>query len=189
MSPELRLVVHPRETYAVLARATVRITPLTALRRPALVAVIVGVTLALSSTRHVTPALVLTTTTMWSVVVIVQMAIALALIAGPARSTVGPARAFDLFFASHAPWSLWLLADAAWAQTAFGHPSILLTLAAVPIVLTPRMIEAFFREVLELPPRRARNRTLLHQAVTWGMLLALGGTAVAIWPRVLEWVG
>ena len=85
-----------------------------------------------------------------------QIAIALSLIAAPSRRTVGLPRALDLFFASHAPWSLWFLAAAAWGMSPLGCWSTpLLFLALAPIVLTPRMIAAFFREVLELDPRHA----------------------------------
>lgn len=188
MSPELGLLLSPRETYARLARAPRQGTILTALRRPLLIAIVLGVSTAMSATGRVTPSLVLSTTLCWSFVVVLQAVIALALIAAPARRTVGLARALDLFFAGHAPWSLWMLAAAAWAPSPIGLPLTPVVVAAgVPILLTPRIVKVFFQEVLEMDPRDAFARAALQQAISWGVALALFGTAVALVPRILEW--
>jgi hypothetical protein len=190
MSSELRLLLSPRETYARLARVPPSIGPLGALRRPLVAAIALGVSVAIAGTGHVTPLLVLSATVCWSFAIAIQAAIAIALIAGPARRTVGLPRAFDLFFASHVPWSLWFLAAAAWAPHPLDRPMTpLLVAAVVPIVLTPRMIAAFFREVLEMDPRDARARTAVHQAVTWLAFITLSGWAIALPPRVVEWLG
>lgn len=187
---ELRLIIAPRDTYARLARLPTAIGPVRALRRPLVAAIALGVSVAIAATGHVTPVLVLSVTVCWSLVIASQAALALALIAGPARRTVGLARAFDLFFASHAPWSLWFLAAAAWSPSPLGRPFAPLLVAAVaPIVLTPRMIAAFFREVLEMDPRDARARTALHQGITWTAFIALEAWAIALPPRVVEWLG
>jgi hypothetical protein len=188
MSPELRLMLSPREAYATLARASGRGTLLTAVRRPLIVALVLGVSTAMSGTGHVTPALLFSTTACWSFLVIIQAAIALTLVAGPARRTVGLARAIDLYFAGHAPWSLWMLAAAAWSPSPIGRPALpLLVAAAVPLVMTPRILSAYFREVLEMDPRDAFARAAAQQAMTWVTFVVLFGTAVALTPRVLEW--
>jgi hypothetical protein len=188
MSPEILLMVSPRTTYASLARTPRRITPLAALRRPLLVTIVIGASTAIGATGHVTPALVLSTTICWSFVVLLQVGIALAVMAGPARRTVGSARALDLYFAAHAPWSLWMLAAVAWAPSPVGRPlTPILVAAAVPFILTPRILSAFFREVLELDPRQAMARTAAQQAMTWVTFGILFGTAIAAAPRVLEW--
>lgn len=186
MSPELRLIVAPDRTYAALAASEERVGAVRALRRPLLVAVVFGTSMALSATRHVTPALLVSATVMLSGVMILQILIALAVIGGAPARTAGLARKLDLFFASHAPWSLWMLADAVWVPSLFGTRTASLWLAIVPIVLTPRIIAAYFREVLGLDRRRARVRTLAHQALTWGLFIAIFGAAVAIWPRILQ---
>ena len=188
MSAELRLIVDPNGTYAALARADGRIGPLAALRRPLLAAVVIGAVAALLSTRHVTPALMLSTTIVWSVVIVFQIAVALAMIAPGAYRTVGTSRALDLFFASHAPWSLWMLVIVIW------HPSsadrtlnpVLLSML-VPAALTVRMIAAFFRQVMEMDLRDAVARTIVHQAITWTTLILLFAFAVAVPPRAIEW--
>jgi hypothetical protein len=189
VSPELQLIVTPRDTYARLARSRSRGGALIALRRPALLAVVIGAAIALGATGHVTPRLLLSTTLCWTLLVVLQVAIAVALIAGPARRTVGLSRALDLFFASHAPWSVWLFAAAAWSPSVIGRPLMPLLISAVlPLALTVRIIAAYFREVLELDPRHARLRTIVQQAATWGIPLVLYGAAVAIWPRFLEMI-
>lgn len=188
MPTELRLLVSPRPTYAALARGSRRATLLTALRRPMLVALVFGAVTAIGGTGRVTPLLLLSTTACWSFAVALQLAIAVPLIAGPARRTVGIARALDLYFASHAPWSLWMLATAAWAPSPVGRPlPPVLIAAAVPLLLTPRILAAFFREVLELDPRHATVRTIAQQALTWGSFALLFGLAVQLTPRVLAW--
>jgi hypothetical protein len=189
MSPEVRLMIAPGETYAMLARARGRGSLLTAVRRPALLALVLGVSVAMAGTRHVTPALLVSTILCWLFVVLLQGGIALALVAGPARRTVGLARALDLYFAGHAPWSLWLLAVAAYGPSPLGWPAWPMAIAAaVPLVLTPRIVVAFFREVLELDPRQAFARAAAQQILTWSAFVVLLGTAVALTPRILEWV-
>lgn len=182
-------MISPGDTYAMLARASARGTLLTAVRRPLIVALVLGVSVAKAATGHVTPALVASTTLCWSFVVVLQGTIAVGLMAGAARRTVGMARAIDLYFAGHAPWSLWILAAAAWSPSPLGRPMMPLLIAGVvPLVLTARITNAFFREVLALDPRHALVRTAVHQAVTWGCLVVLFGTAVALMPRIVEWV-
>lgn len=182
-------MVSPRATYASLARRTGRVTLLTPVRRPLLVALVLGASAAMAATGRVTPALLLSTTLCWSFVVVLQGVIALPLIAGPARRTVGLARALDLYFAGHAPWSLWMLAVVAWAPSPIGRPlTPALVAGLVPLVMTPRIISAFFQEVLELDPRHAMSRAAAQQALTWLTFAILYGTAVQLLPRVLEWL-
>ena len=189
MTPELRLIVAPADTYARLARQPSRVGPIGALRRPLLVAAVFGASIAFAATHRMTPALFLSTMVSWSVVVALQVAIAVSLIAAPSKRTVGLPRALDLFFASHAPWSLWMLLAAAWSTSPFGHRTVpVLVLALVPIVTTPRMIAAYFREVLELDPRHALGRTAAHQAITWTLFVAIAGTAVGLPPRIVAWL-
>src|SRR5262249_7817927 len=129
----------------------------------------------------------LSTTVLLSAFVIAQVLIALAVITDAPAQGVGRARALDLFFASHAPWSLWILGAGFWMSLSIWSPAQPPVLAAlVPLVLTPRMVPAYFREVLGFERRRAMRRTLVHQAVTWSLFIALYGTAVAIRPRVLQ---
>jgi hypothetical protein len=101
---------------------------------------------------------------------------------------VGLARAIDLFFAGHAPWSLYLLGIAAfgmfrvqspwWAEPAVG---------LIPLVLTVRIVAAFFAEVLRLDRAAVRRMTALHQAATWTVFVAVNWAASAFTPRLIQW--
>jgi hypothetical protein len=196
VSLELDLIVAPRATYAALLSTPSTPTPrtprtpstlCTLLRRPLLVAVVIGVSLALASTRRLSPELVVSTTLTWSYLVVFQVLVAAALIARGARRTVGFARAMDLFFAGHAPWSLFLLATAAWGPTAGGRPAWPVTVAVlVPLVLTPRIVAAFFSEVLHNDRRDSRRLTIAQQAITWTAFVALNWIASAVTPRLFE---
>ena len=189
MTAELQLIATPAATYASLARSPIRIGAWRALRRPLIVTLVLGATLAMAATREAPAALLLSTTLSWAVLVVFQVLIALALIRKPARATVGIPRALDLFFASHAPWSLWLLAAVAWAPLPGGRPLTPVLVAAVlALGLTARMIAAYFQHVLALDRRAAVRRTLLHQALTWGLLFGTFAVAVAILPRLMQWI-
>jgi hypothetical protein len=185
LSLELDLMVAPRETYGALPRGG-DAALLTAVRRPLLAALLLGVSVAIAATHSVTPALVVSTTLSWSYVVVLQVAIALPLIAGPARRTVGLMRAVDLFFAGHAPWSIFALLAAAWGFVPPSAPAWPLAAAAiVPWVLTVRCVAAFFTEVLALEPAAARRRTILQQAITWTVFVAVNWVASAFTPRLI----
>ena len=190
MSPELGLIVSPHDTYAALVREPVRASLVTALRRPVLVALVLGVSVSITATGRATPVLVAGTTLSWSYIVLLQLAIAMALVARGARRTVGLARGLDLFFAGHAPWSLLVLAAAAWAPSPVGRPFWpLAVLAVIPVLLTPRIVVAFFAEVLGMSVRDARRMTALHQAITWTAFVAIVWVSSALTPRALEFLG
>lgn len=188
MSPELRLIVAPGPAYAHLVRRRGALPALAVLRRPLLVCVIIGVSLAIAATGRVTPLLVLSTTVSWSYIVVLQLAIALPLVAPAARRTVGIGRAVDLFFAGHAPWSLFALGSAALAPVSFGRAGrpILVAAAFLAIAFTARIIAAFFREVLAMAPRDARRMTIVHQAITWALVVAINWLHSAFTPRLME---
>jgi hypothetical protein len=187
VSPEIGLMLAPRATYSALMQAPARASIFTALRRPLLVAVVIGVAMSIAATRRATPALVAGTTISWSYVVLLQVAVALVFIARGARRTVGLSRALDLFFAGHAPWSLLVLAAAAWAPSPIGRPFWPLTvLAAGAIVVTSRIVFAFFREVLGMSSRDARRMTVLQQSTTWALFVVILWVTSALTPRVLE---
>lgn len=197
MSPELAVMRAPMRGYARLVNDTSFLTwgsaprrslagalcppcatALIALRRPALVAVILGAAMAIGATGHVTLSLWASTTACWSFATAIQLAVALAVIGVPARRVTGVARGLDLFFAGHAPWSLWLLAFAAWTvvvppleQLHFSRYTNLTAL--IPLAWTARLVYAFHVQVLRCAPWTALRRTLLHQALTWGITILL----------------
>jgi hypothetical protein len=195
VTPELQLILSPHAAYASFVREAgpstrfARSGWLTALRRPLLVTAVIGASLAIAATGRATPALVASTTLTWSYVVFLQLAVALPIVAR-ARRTVGFARGMDLFFAGHAPWSLFALAAAAWAPSPFGRPFWPLAVCAiVPIVLTPRIVAAFCAEVAGMRRRDALRTTAVHQAMTWTLFVAMVWFSSALTPRVYELLG
>ena len=185
MSPELALLRAPMRAYARLVEDS-----LSSWRslggRLALVAVVIGCSVAISSTGHVTVPLVLTTIVCWSPVVLLQLAIALFVVGRPASRTTGLARGLDLFFMAHVPWSLWILAFAALVLSAdpvgLRVRAIEVT-AIVPLAWTARLVYAYHVQVLRADGLTALRRTLLHQALTWGVAAVIFWNS--IWPRAI----
>ena len=186
MSADWRVMVAPGREYQALC---VRRDPeswLRALARPALVAVVIGAATAVPATGHVTWSLILSGAVCWSFAVLAQIGTAGMLIRSP--SAITRARAIDLFFLGHAPWSWWLLGVAAVlvsVPAAGRHQNVIAITALVPAVWTAAVIFAFCRQVLQLDRKQAAVRTVLHQALTLLMIVLYFGWAVQLWPRVL----
>jgi len=73
------------------------------------VLIVIAVVVPILAARIVTVRLVLISAILASGCVLVQMAMALATIATAPGWTVGVSRAFDLWFAGHVPYTLWVL--------------------------------------------------------------------------------
>jgi hypothetical protein len=188
VSPELEILRDPRRAYARLAAEAQAVSIPDACYRPAVVALTLGTAVSISSTAHVSIGLVAAVTACWAFLVGIQLVAAWLAIPAATPRAMGRARAIDLLFSGHAPWSLWLLAGAIWAvtvPTSARDSRWLLASAAVPLVWNAVIVFAFFRQALELPHRAALRRTIAHQAMTVGSTLALFGGAVAIWPRII----
>ena len=113
MNRDVQLAFAPDATYAQLVseRATAHVGPL--LGRIALAVAIIGTSVAIAATGRVSVELVTTVGVSWSFALLVQ-ALAAAAIIVPARGRrVTTARAFELWFLAHVPWTLWFLVPAA----------------------------------------------------------------------------
>jgi hypothetical protein len=179
----------PARTYRLWVEAGWKVSPLGALYRPAVVGVLMGTTVAIMATGHITAGLFATLILCWGFLVVLQIIAALAVTVRSNRR-VGVASALDLLFVAHAPWSLWLLAAAIWtiASSWTGHlPQIYLITMAVPFAWTLILLHAFCRIVLQCTQRAAIRRTIAHQAIVWGIGLLLASLAVQLWPRMVGW--
>jgi hypothetical protein len=187
MSPELLVMSAPPSAYRRLASGH-RATLAGALKRPLLVAVILGTCVCIYAVQRVTLGLMLSAVLTWSFAVIVQLLAAAALVVSSKRRRVSLPAAMDLFFMGHAPWSLWLLAVAAWAAW-LPHPVkmdyIVLATAAVPFAWTAVIVFAFCQEVLNDAPRVAVIRTIFHQSLIWTFTGVYIAVVVALWPRII----
>jgi hypothetical protein len=79
---------------------------------------------------------------------------------------------------------------ALWAPTPTGRSIWVLRAAAlVPFVLTPRIVCAFFAEVLQFDLRAARRMTAIHQAITWTIFGAANWVASGVTARLFQLFG
>ena len=193
MPIEIDLIRAPSVTYRRLTAERPREGAAIFFRRPLLVCLVLGVSVALGATGRVSTGLVLSAAAVWSFVPAVQLAalgVTTRLFTGrpPARRTV------DLFFMGHLPWSLWLIALSGAAALTFpdgvaGWPRAVVTAATcsivVPIAATARIVRAYFAEIAGLPPGRARAATALYEGLVWGFAIAFASWAVQAGPRFL----
>jgi hypothetical protein len=189
LSPELSVMLAPAATYARLAEATLRRDGLiVALRRPAFVALLVGTAVTMSATRRVSGSTLVSVTLCWMFATIVQAIAAGAMLVASPDRRVSAARAIDLIFMGHGPWSVWLLVFAALPAIVPNPgvlPSIAMATAPLPAVWTAIILFAFCRTVLQLTPRVALTKTFLHQAMIWIFTAAYISATAQVWPRVL----
>jgi hypothetical protein len=184
---DLRLAVSPSHAYRRLLAADEGTTWRRALERPVLVALLVGVSVAIASTGRVSPALLLSTTLSWSWVVLVQMAIAVVMARPlPAGRAVSAVRAVELWFSGHVPWTLWLLAIAPLLRLV---PDLdvqpLLVSMLLPMAWTVPIAVAFSRIVLGRSGVESWARALVHQAAIVFVILSYVAWAAGGWFRIL----
>jgi hypothetical protein len=188
---DLRLALSPTETYRQLIAEPVRGSWLRALERPALVAVIIGTAVTLSSARRVPPDLVLMGIVCWSFVPIIQWVIGLVVIGRATGRPLSGPRCLELLFAGHLPWSLWTLVMVGlytFTPVPIVPTAQLLSLLA-PAVWTTIIVSAFCRTALGCTPERARMLTAAHQTMTWTAFVTYVFLASGAWQRILAFVG
>lgn len=188
---DLRLALSPLETYRDLVDEPVRGTWLRALERPALLAVIIGTAVTMSSARRVPLGLVVMGIVCWSFVPIVQWLIGVAVI-GPVRSRrLSVPRSLELLFLAHLPWTLWTLVML--GLDTFTTLDIVLAAQVlsllIPAVWTSIILLAFCRTALGCTPDRSRIVTAAHQTMTWTAFFAYVLLVSGLWQRLLRLVG
>ena len=184
---DLRVAVAPATSYACLIAAQPDGTWRDALERPALYALLVGISVAIAATGQASPGLVASTTASWCWVVLLQLAIALVMTRpSEARRTVTEARAFELWFAGHVPWTLWLLllAPAIRAYPTLPVEEILCSML-VPIVWTFVIAAAFGKYVLGRSTAASWLLALVHQLVIIGLVLSYVAWSAGGWFRLV----
>jgi hypothetical protein len=128
--------------------------------------------------QRVTLNLVTTAALSWSFVVAIQILVGVGVIASAPSRRIRMARAVDLWFAGHLPYSLWiLLAFAGIANYAHARAAWLLAATAViPAGWTTIIAAAFCRTVLGTTARGARWRAAAHVVGIWAI-----GLSYAVW--------
>jgi hypothetical protein len=188
---DLRLALSPLATYRQLMAEPVRGTWMRALERPALLAVIIGTAVSLSSARSVPLGLVVVGIICWSFVPLVQWLIGLVVIGRAGGRPMSVPRSLELLFIGHLPWSLWTLVMVAlftFTPLPLTPPVQVLSLL-IPAVWTTIIVFAFCRTVLGCTLARARGLTVLHQSMTWTAFFTYVFFVSGFWPRILAFVG
>jgi hypothetical protein len=156
-----------------------------ALEGPAYVAVLLGGLTAVSATGRITLSLISSGILCWSFVPLLQMATAAPLALRSPFSDIAPARALELWFLAHGPWTLWIFGAIGVLATTNASQTWVVITGVAPGCWTAWLITVFFREVLRLPARRAIARMLAHQAMTWAVILTYIELTTATFTRVL----
>ncbi len=188
---DLRVALAPRETYRELMREPAAGGWRRALERPALVAVIVGTAVTLSSADRVPIGLVAMAILTWSFVPMLQLLVG-AIVSGIAPDQVDHmARSSELLFMAHLPWSLWVLVMT--GLPAFTYvplpQSVQVVSLLIPGVWTSMIVLAFCRAVLGCATRGARWLTAAHQTMTWIIFFGYVFLVSGLWARTLALVG
>ena len=185
---DLQLALAPSRVYAQLLSAETPPSWLRTLGRPVLFAVLVGVSIAIAAAGYVSPGLLLSTTCSWSWVMAPQLLFAVGMTRPlPHDGSISAARAFELWFAGHVPWTLWVLMLAPLLRIVPDTPAELLILSAlVPMAWTAAIAAAFGRVVLRQSEREAWLRAALHQLVLLGVILSYVAWSAGGWFRLVQ---
>jgi hypothetical protein len=187
LPPDLRVALAPLDTYRHLMARPVEGSWMRALERPALVAMIIGTTVTLSSARRVPLDLVLIGILCWSFVPAIQLLIAAIVIRSTRSRRVPVARALELLFIGHLPWSLWVLFMT--GLDTFTRVTLGLAVEVgsllIPGIWTAVIVSAFCQAVLGCTPRQAHWLTGVHQVLTWTVFFTYVILVSGFWARVL----
>src|SRR5688500_2062675 len=188
---DLRVALSPLETYRHLLAEPVRGTWRRAIERAALVAVIIGGAVTMSSARRVPLGLLLMGILCWSFVPLIQWLIGLAVIGRARGRPMSVPRCLELLFLGHLPWSLWALVMTSlytFTRLRIGLPVQVISLL-IPAVWTTIIVSAFCRTALGCAPPRAHVLTAAHQAMTWTAFFTYVLLTSGLWARLLALVG
>jgi hypothetical protein len=192
LSTDLKLALSPTSTYRALVDERTKATWWQMTLRPAFSLTLFGSLLTITATGHVTIPLLFHVGLSWIILLVWQAVAAAVVILTAPRRKVSRARAFELFFVGHAPWSLFILAMTALGTTIPPNsvsPLIVTSAGLVPVAWTSMTVSSFCQTVLGLGRAEARRRTAFHQLVVWGGALAFLWYAVGGWTPILQQVG
>jgi hypothetical protein len=189
-SPDVWVMLNPAAAYRLLVRESPGGGIWLVLKRPLLLAFVLGCTMSLITTASLTLRLVGPATIYWSFVPLVETG-ALAAVCWSERRIVSFPRAIDLFFTGHGPWTLWLIGlSAIWSffppVKAFSLTgAVWLYGASAIVILWSAYIDfCFFRFVVGRNRTRAGRDLLLHRSISWSLIIAIFGEPV-IWPDMV----
>jgi hypothetical protein len=185
LAPDVRVALAPDRYYQQLIAADEPIDVWRMLHRPLIVALVIGTAVPIMAVQRVTLGLLVSSAVSFSFVVAIQIAVGAVLVASAASRRVRMARALDLWFAGHVPYSLWLLvaAGAIAAMPAAGLDG-LIAVAVIPSVWTAVVVAAFCRHVLGTSKAGARVRATAHFLAMWAIALQVVAVSAGGWFQV-----
>ena len=187
-SAAARVAFWPRQTYAELHGEGRPGSWLRAAAIPLVTAVIIGVGTSIAATGVASLFSIASGALCWSFVPAIQLANGLLLCRRPPRGNGELARAVELFFLAHLPWSLWLIGVALvllWLPLASTVVYLLLLSALVPLVWTGAILRSFSQTVLGCSPGQANGRALIYVGITLAVMFGYIFLAVGLWPRLV----
>ena len=187
LSAEVRIALAPDETYRELAADNADVGVWRMLRRPLVALVVIATAVPIMAVQRITLDLLVFTALSFAFVVLIQLLIGTAIIASARSRPTTPARALDLWFAGHAPYSLSLLAVAGvFAALPYASLDAFIALAVVPAAWTAAIVAAFSRHVLGTSRAGARWRAALHFFVTWAIAFELVALSAGGWFQIIR---
>jgi hypothetical protein len=196
-STEASLMLRPMAVYERLAQQTASGGWWIGLRRPLFVAMLLGGCLSLIVSGRLTARVIVGGAVAWSFIPLFELA-SFAVVGRRANANVPFSRDVDLFFASHGPWSVSLIAVAAVASfipmqaatwTVSTPGLITLSAMAATIAIWSGYIDfCFYRAVLGKTGTSAVRALLLQRAIAWTLAVVyfLGNAG---WPLVADRLG
>ena len=151
----------------------------------ALLALIIGTSVSAAATERVTIVQVLTSAVAWAFVPVIQLATGLWLVRNAAAGR--RVAALEHYFATHRPWSLFILSVHAvllgWTPSR-RFALLYLPLAAIPIAMTVIALTRICRDLLGMTAAGARRAVAIHQAITYLVVATYAAWASAYLPRI-----
>ena len=185
-SDAIRVAVAPAATYRELAAAADAGSWQRALKGPAFAGFLFATCMSVIATAAASLPTILSVALCWLFVPATQLVGAWLMCRRSLTPGLGAARAIELQFLAHAPWSLWLI-GVAFASIWFPPGSLLTLIVAtvlVPAVLTMVILASFCRSVLCLDAREARRRTAAHQFALWTLIAIYALLSIQPWARM-----
>jgi hypothetical protein len=185
LSTEVHVAFAPDSTYRALAADHAPVGLWRMLRRPALVALVIGTAVPIMAVQRVTLGLIAASIASFGFVVAIQAAVGATIIASARSRRVTISRGLDLWFAGHFPYSVCLLlAAAGFAALPAASLDLLIVLAAVPAAWTAVIVAAFCRQALGTSGAGARWRAAAHFLVIWGIGFELVALSAGGWFQI-----
>ena len=180
-SDELRIMLRPVSTYRQLSKTVDHSGVWILIRRPLLVALVIGSFVSITVSGHLTISLLFDGMVFWSFLPILQAILMSSIVVICGRRRMPTSTALDLFFMGHGPWLMWLLAIAA---TCLFFPAKQFYLWPIewgwilPVSLLGAWVWsgvtsfAFLRGALEVSKLRAIALLVLYTLLLWGLVIA-----------------